>query len=94
MLSWPQKTPAEILDYGVDWSAWLAAGDTIQSIDVTVAKGSVTLAPSPAPAPANNTTAVTLWLAGGLKGETSVISCQVTTVAGRTAEALVSLFVE
>lgn len=70
------KDPDAVLDYQFDWSAWLA-GDTIASHAVTVPTG-LTLVSS-----SNSSTAVTVWLAGGVAGVSYPVTCHIVTAAGR-----------
>jgi hypothetical protein len=81
--AFPPKDPAAVLDYQVDWSAWLAEGETITEGAVAVAAPGLTVNP------AGKTTAVsggkvTFWLGGGVAETFCEVSCQVTTSAGRT----------
>lgn len=57
-----QKDPNAILDYTVDWSAWLASGETISTSTWTASTG-ITIATTPAPS--NTGTTATVWLSGG-----------------------------
>lgn len=74
------KDPADVLDYTVDWSAWLAVGETISTSAFTVASG-ITL-----DSESNTTTTATAWISGGTAGTTYTITSQITTSAARTAE--------
>lgn len=82
--AFPPKDPAAVLDYLVDWSAWLAQGETITNADVTVPDG-LTLNPG-----GKQTTRddgkVSFWLAGGVDGMAYAVGCRITTSAGRTDE--------
>lgn len=73
------------LDYGFDWSAWLATGDTISTsswaIDVAP---DASLAVAGSPAPSNTTTTTTVWLTGGTAGLRYVLRNRVVTAGGRT----------
>jgi hypothetical protein len=76
----PPKAPAAVLDYQIDFSAWLASGETIQgSPDVTAAAG-ITVNPI------GKTTSVsggvvTFWLGGGASGVTYDVTVTITTTA-------------
>lgn len=72
------KEPASLLDWVVDWSPYLADGETITAHTVTPEAG-ITLDSSSA-----TNTAVTVWLDGGTLGETYTVTVQVTTSGGRT----------
>lgn len=73
----PTKAPAAVLDYQMDWSAWLANGETITSADVSADAG-ITVNP------AGKSTSVasgivTFWLGGGASGTTYNVTVTVTT---------------
>ena len=80
---WPDKDPADVLDYTVDWSAELAAptpADAIASVVWTVPAGLT-----------QGTTATigartTIWLSGGAAGVDYVVACKITTEQGRVIE--------
>lgn len=76
------KAPAALLDYPFDWSnaglGWLATGETVVSNTVTVDAGLTN------PIVTASTTAVTVWLSGGTIGRSYLVSCTITTSAGRT----------
>lgn len=74
------KMPAEILDYTVDWSGWLAEGDSITAVSWVVPNG-VSLV-----AQANDGASATIWLSGGAPGVEYWVTNRVTTAVGRTAE--------
>lgn len=66
-----------MLDYQFDWAAWLPDGDTISAHTVTADSGlavGVTSATS---------TAVTVWLSGGLAQSAYRVTCRIETSAGR-----------
>lgn len=72
------KDPAAVLEYGLDWSAWLN-GDAILSHAVTAS--GVTVDSSDA---ADGV--VTAWLSGGTAGTQAQITFSITTTGGRTDE--------
>lgn len=82
------KDPDEVLDYGVDWTAWMAAGDTIDTstwvkagsavIDSTAVDGLVT----------------SVWLSGGMTGEFVRLTNRIVTTDGRTAERSLMIVIE
>ena len=74
------KDPGATLDYSVDWSKWLASGETITSHAVTVPTG------IDKTTDAHTSTAVTYWLSGGTAGQRYAVTCQITTSQGRTDE--------
>ena len=73
------KTPAEVLDYGWDWSRWLD-GDTLASSTWTADSG-ITIQSH-----TFDTASTTIWLTGGAEGATYQLTNTVTTAAGRTAQ--------
>lgn len=73
------KDPDAVLDYEVDWSAWLGT-DTISAVAWTVPTGITQNAVS------NTPTTATIWIAGGTKGISYEVSCEITTAGGRTAK--------
>ena len=76
------KDPDEVLDYTVDWVAWLD-DDTITSSSWTVPAG-VTQESS------NFTsTTATVWVSGGTDGTDYRCTNTVTTTAGRTAQRVI-----
>lgn len=75
----PSKAPAAILDYQMDWSGWLAAGETISSADVSADAGITVNPPGKSTGIANGV--VTFWLGGGTSGTTYNVTVTVTTSA-------------
>lgn len=70
------KDPDSVLDYRVDWSAWLD-GDTIIASTFTPADDTLTV-----DLDLFTTTTATVWLSGGTLGKTTVTN-HITTAAGR-----------
>jgi hypothetical protein len=83
-----KKDPSDVLDYQVDWSKWLQAGETLVSRTVTPDTG-ITVDSS-----VLGVDKVTIWLSGGTIGNTYRIGCRVTTSQGRTAERSLRIQVE
>ena len=78
------KDPQAVLDYAQDWTAWLAAAETISTVTVTAAAG-LTVAPGPTPpAPVAAAGVVTYWLTGGTEGQVYAVTVHITTNQGRT----------
>lgn len=73
----PPKAPAAVLDYQMDWSAWLAAGETISSANVTADAG-ITVNPT-GKSTSTSGGVVTFWLGGGTLGTTYTVTVTVTT---------------
>jgi hypothetical protein len=70
----------EVLDYLVDWSQWLPAGDTIVSSTFTPQTGITTTNTS------FTATTTTVWVSGGSSGQSYTIINDITTAAGRRGE--------
>ena len=71
------KDPQAVLDYEIDWAAWLPAGDTITATTWTATTGIAMV---------SNTftdTKATVWLSGGTENVTYNLTCHITTAAGR-----------
>lgn len=83
---WPDKDPADSLDYSIDWTA-LLAGDTIASVVWTIPAGLTGGTAS------NTTTVTTRWISGGTAGTSYVVTARVTSVGGRVFERSASLYV-
>lgn len=73
------KDPDSILDYKIDWSAWLAA-DTILSSTWIVPTGLTKTSQS------NTTTTTTVWLSGGTLGQNYQVTNRITTNQNRTED--------
>ena len=93
-LRWPDKDPADVLDYGLDWSDQLALvspADTISSATWTVPAGLTAGAQFVVGGVA------TTWLSGGTAGEAGAdytLTCRIVTSGGRTLERSVKLLVK
>lgn len=72
-----EKDPGAVKDYALDWTAWLGA-DTINTSTWTVPTG-ITMDSS-----GNSPTHTAIWLSGGTKGNSYLLSNKVVTVGGRT----------
>lgn len=73
---WISKDPDAVLDYTIDWTAWLS-GDTISSAVWAVPTGLVKDQQS------ETATAATVWLSGGTADAEYVVTCHIITAAGR-----------
>lgn len=82
-----KKDPGAVLDYVVDWSAWLPDGDTIDTSTFTVEDG-ITKASEAA----SDTTA-TVWLSGGEANQSYAVVNRITTLGGRTDERTITILV-
>ena len=75
------KDPDAILDYQLDWTQYLAEGDTIDSAEWSVAGDLPDLTVDTGIATG---TVTTVWLSGGIAAESPyVVTCHIETVQGR-----------
>lgn len=72
------KDPQAVLDYAIDWSGWLAEGETVSSFPVTVDTGLTVAQPA-----THSAGVVTVWLSGGTAGKTYTVTSHVVTNQGR-----------
>lgn len=79
-----QKDPSAILDYTLDWTAWLN-GDVITGVTWTVAAGISSVGTI-----FSGTTA-TIWLSGGTAGSSYTAAALITTAGGRTDERTIQI---
>ena len=76
------KDPSDVLDYPVDWTAWLATiSDTITGTPVWTVGTGLTK-----DSQANTTTTATAVISGGTAGQKYPVANKITTVGGRTVE--------
>ena len=76
----PPKDPDSVIDYGVDWSNWLDAGETI-STSVWPDLGDLV-----SESESNTTTATAIFVSGGVLGATYTLTNRITTNQGRTED--------
>ena len=76
-----QKAPADVLDFDIDVSLWLEAGDSVDSAPATVADCDVVVDEVGV-----TTDRVKVWLSGGADGDSGTLTVLVTTAGGRTKE--------
>jgi hypothetical protein len=74
------KDPSAVLDFGFDWSSWLATGETIESAVWTVPAGLTKGSSSISGA------VTVIWLSGGDNGTNHRVTCRITTSQGRVDE--------
>jgi hypothetical protein len=72
------KDPAELLDYTFDWSQWLNTGDTILTATCFPSTGIVIEHVT------TQATKVIAWVSGGTNGNIEKVTCNITSVQGRT----------
>lgn len=83
-----RKDPASILDYGVDWSDWLASGETISASTWTIPTGITKDSDS------KGDESTVIWLSGGTAGATYTLENKITTSDNRTVERSIQIIVE
>lgn len=87
-LQWPDKDPADIWDYTLDATQWMAAiGDTLASCTATALPSGLTLG-STSTTPAGM---ASVRLSGGAAGTIYAVTLTLTTAAGRVLERSVKL---
>lgn len=79
------KDPDAVLDYGFNWSDWLATDETISTSTWTVPDG-ITEGSN-----AKTNIKTSVWLSGGTAGETYDVANKVVTSASRTDERTLSI---
>ena len=72
------KANDAILDYVMNWTDWLSTGETITAHTVTVGTGLTKQSDS------QTASAVTVWLTGGTKGVSYLVTIEIVTSQGRT----------
>jgi len=82
------KDGASILDYTIDWSDWLATGETISASTWTVPTGLTSTDTGV------TTTSATVWLSGGTRDTVYVVTNEIDTNQSRTAQRSLVIRVE
>lgn len=80
--------PNAVLDYNVDWSDWLATGETISTSTWTVPAGLTKTTDSATSAVA------TAWITSGTAGVEYLVTNRIITSAGRTDDRSIRLSVK
>lgn len=88
-----EKDPDEELDYLNDWSALLAADETIATSAWVVPAGITEINDGDQPTDHDNTTAW-IWLSGGTLGDTYTITNRITTNQHRTYDRSIRIMIE
>jgi hypothetical protein len=81
------KDPNAILDYAIDWSAWLGT-DTIASSTWTVPTGITKVSDT------NTTTKTTIWLSGGTAGQVYTLTNRIVTTGVRTEDRSIIIYAQ
>ena len=79
-LFYAQKDPDAKLDYSIDWTLWLATGDTVDTSSWAVSPTGPTLTDGTIDMAGAVTT---IWFDGGTVGTKYVLTNHITTVEGR-----------
>jgi len=87
MKALPPKDPNSVVDYGVDWWAWLDA-DTISTSAWVVPAGITKDSDSKT----DRTT--TIWLSGGAEGQSYALTNRIVTAGGRTEDRTITITVK
>ena len=87
-MSWSPKSPADVADYFIDWSAFLSSTETISSVTVTADSGLTV-----------GTTDYTdkvarVRLSGGTAGNNYAVTCLITTSSNETFTVTKNLIVQ
>lgn len=88
-LTWPAKDPEANKDYGLDWSALLAVGETITDSAWAVDPVGLTLGTDEI-----TDAIVTVWLSGGTDGTSYKVVNTITTSRGLIDERTVTIKVK
>lgn len=80
------KDPDAVLDYCIDWSSWLATGESINASTWTVTAGIT------ADSDDNSNTDTVVWLSGGIAGNAYEATNHIVTSAGREEDRTLSIF--
>jgi hypothetical protein len=89
-LRWPDKDPADVLDYSLDLAEFLALStpaDTVSTVAWTVPAGLTAGVQYHADGIA------TTWLSGGTAGTDYTVTARITTTAGRVIERSAAIYV-
>jgi len=82
-----RKNSSDVIDFGFDWSDWLASGETISSSTWSVPSGLTEDSSD------NSTTQTSVWLSGGTAGSKYTISNTIVTSAERTKVRYIDILV-
>lgn len=85
---WPAKLANETVDFAIDWSARLVAGDAIASSTFALPPGLIS------PKAGNDDKVATVWISGGEAGQAYDVVNRVTTKAGAAFEQAIRLRVK
>jgi len=83
------QQPLDVLDYGVDLTKWLNAGDSVTSATATSTPSGLTTFVTQ-----ETTSEPKVWVSGGVNGSVYKITMGIVTLGGRTKEFEFKLAVE
>lgn len=75
------KQPVEVMDYDIDYSEWLTAGDNVESATVDVTPTGLTVEST-----FINDPRIKIWVSGGATGTTYKLTVTATTADGRVKQ--------
>lgn len=84
------KDPDAVLDYSVNWSAWLGDDTIVTSTWIVTGPDALLVVDSDS----KSTTATTVWLSGGTLYRTYTATNRVTTAAGRVDDRSITFKIE
>lgn len=84
------KDPNARLDYGIDWSDWLPAGDSITSSTWTISGSDAALTQSEE---SHSSSQTGVWLAGGTLGGQYTVTNHIVTTAGREDDRTLTIMI-
>lgn len=88
--SWePKADPNDVADWTIDWT--LDTGDTIAASTWVIVEGSTGLTINTSTFTASTTS---VWLTGGVSGDTALLRNHITTVLGRQFDQSVKLLIK
>lgn len=83
-----RKDPDAVLDYGLDWTDWLASGEAITASAWEAVPGTISLAN-----PTFSDEATKVWVSGGTDGEAYFLTNRITTSDNRTDDRTIGIVV-
>jgi len=89
-----RKSPTDVLDYSVDWTDWLPAGNTVSTSTFTVSTISGDTSPLTIDSQSNSGTKSTVFLSGGSDDSVYTVTCTITTTNTLTVARQFRILVE
>ena len=81
------KDPDSTVDFTFNWGDWLTDGDSIADVTITHGLG-ITLESF-----TSTSTAVTVWLSGGVVNEVNQVTCSITSAGGRSDDRTMKILI-